>query len=629
MNRRDFTLGAVASLPTISAIASTVHHTPIVKGLVRPSVQDVYEPAAFATQRIEGWLGHRIDANLEKRLLDGVDIDALLEGYRHRPGRHSWIGEHCAKFIDAATYTWALTNNEKLKSKLDLTVRELIATQEPDGYLGTYSPGERWKDWDVWAHKYNLTALLNYYAHTGDESALVACRKMGDLLVQTFGKGGRDIVDGDWHVGMANSSVLGPLVELYRFTGKEDYLDLARRIVQAWEHERGPKIISTLLATGSVRKVANAKAYEMMSCIVGLVDLYRMTGDRQYLQPVEIAWNDIVRNRLYLSGTASWDELFRDSGWLRADDKDSEAGVGEGCVTVTWMQLNLQLLRLQGEAKYAAELERSIYNALTAAQHPESCLTAYFVPLNGYKRYGQVNHGLPGVSCCASSIPRGIALIPAAAWGIRSGAPTINLYTPGKAIVHAGSTEVSLTSRTEFPDDGIVEITVSLPKPKKLTVALRVPDWSRLFTATVAGDTRQGVAGEYLEITRTWSRGDTIRVQLDLNPQIVSGAPAYPECVAVQRGPQILAVDQSLNPNLEIWAPGLKEPADLKRVADRLPRSWRGTQAYTALGFDGNGSLGERPKDLLLVPLADAGQSGGEYRVWLNRDQEGRGLKLQ
>lgn len=618
MNRRDFTFGTLISLPAVSAVASVMRSAPFGKG-VRPSVPDLYEPAPFAGQRLGGWLGERIAGNLEKRLLAGVDVDVLLEGYRRRPGQQTWIGEHCAKFIDAATYTWALTHNTGLKAKLDRAVRELIATQEPDGYLGTYLPAERWNNWDVWAHKYNLTALLNYYAYTGDESALDACRKMGDLLVRIFGEGRRDIIEGDWHFGMANSSVLGAVVDLYRVTGKAQYLDLARYIVRAWEHEKGPKIVSTLLATGSVRKVANGKAYEMMSSITGLVDLYRMTGDRQYLTPVEIAWDDIVRNRLYLTGTASWDEVFRDDGWLRADDKDADAGVGEGCVTVTWMQLNLQLLRLTGEPKYAAQLERSIYNALTAAQHPETCLICYFVPLDGYKRYGAVSHGVPGVSCCTSSIPRGIALIPAVAFGMRKGAPTVNLYTPGEAIFRVGSTDVRLVSQTAFPADNIVKLIIFVPKQQRFTLSLRVPDWSHSFTAAVGDDMHQGKPGEYLEITRAWMSGDMVRVQLELIPQVVSGAPAYPDRIAMQRGPQVLAVDQSLNVGLEIWAAGLKQPAELKPAVDQLPKGWHGALAYTATGFDGNDALGKRLKNLVMVPIADAGQGGAEYRVWLSR----------
>ena len=271
-----------------------------------------------------------------------------------------------------------------------------IAAQLEDGYLGTYPPQDRFIDygdkgyepaenlplWDVWAHKYNLLGLLNYYRRTGFEPALQASRRIGDLLCKTYGDraGQKSIVRNDWHVGMANTSVLEPMAMLYRYTGDAKYLEFCRYIVRAWDEPKGPKIATTLIASGHVNEVANAKAYEMTSNLVGLLELHLATGDEAYLRPVLRAWEDIVKNRLYLSGTTSWGELFRADHLLRADGR-----VGEGCVTTTWMQLNLRLLELTGEAKYADEIERTIYNALLGAQHPKTGLVCYFTPLNGAK----------------------------------------------------------------------------------------------------------------------------------------------------------------------------------------------------------------------------------------------------
>ena len=80
---------------------------------------------------------------------------------------------------------------------------------------------------------------------------------------------------------MAATSVLEPICQLYRYTGDPRYLAFARFIVdQAWEQPNGPKIISSLLSAGSVFHTANAKAYEMMSDLVGLCELYRLTRRR-------------------------------------------------------------------------------------------------------------------------------------------------------------------------------------------------------------------------------------------------------------------------------------------------------------------------------------------------------------
>ena len=248
---------------------------------------------------------------------------------------------------------------------------------------------------------------------------------------------------------MAATSVLEPMVLLYRATGERRYLDFCYYITRAWDQPQGPKIIRSLDETGSVFKTANAKAYEMMSNLVGLAELYRLTGDRKFLDPVVAAWKDITAKRLYVTGTTSSSEHFRDDFDLPGEEKSD---VGEGCATVTWLQLNWQLLRLTGEAPYAQELERTIYNQLLGAQDPHNGDICYFTPLNGKK------NPTPGINCCVSSEPRGISMIPQIAWGALDRGVAVELYTPGEVEI-AG---VRLKSETRFPMDGTVMLTVGL-----------------------------------------------------------------------------------------------------------------------------------------------------------------------
>lgn len=626
----------VAVLAVLSSAVGAGDRGIRVRPAVTGGVETKFVSAPLDEQTVDGLLGDRLAVNLSERLLAGVDIDVLLKGYRHRPGQHAWIGEHVGKFIDAATNVWAYTGDARLKAKLDAAVRALIATQLDDGYLGTYTPEERFVDngekgyqpaenlplWDVWAHKYNLLGLLNYYRRTGFEPALQASRRIGDLLCKTYGDhaGQKDIVRNDWHVGMANTSVLEPMAMLYRYTGDRKYLEFCQYIVRAWDEPKGPKIATTLLASGHVNEVANAKAYEMSSNLVGLLELHLATGDRTYLQPVLTAWSDIVQHRLYASGTTSWGELFRADHLLRADGR-----VGEGCVTTTWMQLNLRLLELTGEARYADEIERTIYNALLGAQHPKTGLVCYFTPLNGKKEYGAVDQGVPGVSCCTSSVPRALSLIPSAAWGVRGGGIAVNLFVPGTVRLALPAGAVTLESKTRFPVDGDVTLTLRLEHAARFPLSIRVPDWCRSYSVTAAG--RSWTAGNdgYVEIDRLWNSNDQVTVRFDLSPTLLDGGPTYPDLIAVQRGPQVLAADDRLNPGsspwtTDLWLTGLaSRTLTLRDAAAALPANWVGTQAYAVPGYFGNTALGKRPVELILVPLADAGQLGGEYRVWLQR----------
>src|SRR4051794_14983211 len=165
------------------------------------AVKDEFIPSPYEQTRIGGQLGERMKINLEKRLLR-VDEKALVEGFQTRPGKHPWIGEHIGKYLHAGCNTWRNTHDPRLKTQMDRMVRALIASQLPDGYLGTYTDDQRWTSWDVWVHKYNLIGLLSYYDTFEYRPALDAARKIGDLLARTFGDapGQRDIIAASTHV---------------------------------------------------------------------------------------------------------------------------------------------------------------------------------------------------------------------------------------------------------------------------------------------------------------------------------------------------------------------------------------------------------------------------------------------
>ena len=428
--------------------------------------QDEAEVLSPSAIQMEGWLGARIMANAPNRLLT-VDTEPFLAGFRHKPGAHPWIGEHAGKWMHAATLAWVYTGDARLRAKLDRVASDLIAAQEPDGYLGTYAPEKRFglykgANWDVWSHKYNLIGLLTYYQFTGDESALAACRKMGDLLIHTFGPGKKSILSAGMHQGMAATSVLEPVVLLYRCTGDKRYLDFARYIVKSWDEPNGPRIIQSLLTEKRVDKTANGKAYEMLSNLVGLCELARATGDRHLVEPALNAWQDIVSKRLYLTGSASQGEHFYGDFDL---PNQTEARVAETCVTTTWIQLNLQLLRLTGDAKFANELEKTLYNHLSAAQNPRGDDWCYFTALEGHKPYDA------GITCCHSSGPRGMALAPLQAYlkGKIAGADAllVSTFETSSVTLELGGKEVKVEQRSKFPFEGGSELRVRSSQPAR------------------------------------------------------------------------------------------------------------------------------------------------------------------
>jgi DUF1680 family protein len=583
--------------------------------MVQNKISDIYSSIQFSNQKLTGYLNKRMVQNLEERLLK-VDEQGMISSYLKRPGNHPWVGEHIGKYLETAANVWRYTHDIRLKKQMDRLMYTLINTQLENGYLGTYSTDEYWTSWDVWSHKYNLYGLLGYYTTTGYRPALEASKKIGDLLCKTFGNkpGQRDIIDAGTHIGMAATSVLDPMVELYRYTGDKKYLDFCYYIINSYEQKNGPKIISSLMETGQVNKVANGKAYEMLSNIVGLVNLYRITGDEKFLKPALRAWDDIVTKRLYITGTTSSSEHFQDDDVLPGADKDH---IGEGCVTVTWIQLNRILLEVTGEPKFAEQIEKSVYNHLLAAENPQNGCVSYYTPLMDKKPY------IRYISCCTSSVPRGIAMIPYFTLGNVKEMPTLMMYEPAtysETITTVDKKHINLSLQVlgSFPENGEITVVVNTSQTATFPIALRVPSWCISFNATVGGKKFQGSPNQYLSIDRKWKSKDKIKIVFDMPVQTISGGKSYPGQLAFQRGPQVLALDKSLNAELfkdSTQQKFLVDKSEFKHATNLLPKDWIGKQSYSVSIT--SGEKDSTKKELILVPFADASQTGAALQVWL------------
>jgi len=136
---------------TTSVVCLASAQVTILPDKVTPAVPDQQDSQLPNHVHLTGWIGSRIDANEANRLVK-LDPARLLEGYRKRPGRQAWDGEHVGKWLHAATLAWVNTGDAALREKLDYVVAELIKCQLPDGYLGTYLDKYRWIEWDGLAH---------------------------------------------------------------------------------------------------------------------------------------------------------------------------------------------------------------------------------------------------------------------------------------------------------------------------------------------------------------------------------------------------------------------------------------------------------------------------------------------
>ena len=118
---------------------------------------------------------------------------------------------------------------------------------------------------------------------------------------------------------------------------------------------------------GSVVYSGDGKAYQLMANLLGYLGLYKNTGDERYLKVVQEAWDDIKAYHLDVTG-GPWGRHMSYNGnrecFALLQDYDPAKADVETCSTTTWVQLNLHLLEMTGQAKYAEEAEHAIFNAL-------------------------------------------------------------------------------------------------------------------------------------------------------------------------------------------------------------------------------------------------------------------------
>jgi DUF1680 family protein len=582
-----------------------------------------FSPSAV---KIQGYLGGKMALCTEKRI-KAQDVDHLIEPFRHKEETRLWQSEFWGKWVQSAIAAYDYNNDPELLEIIKNSVSKLLETQMPNGYIGNYSDKAALQQWDIWGRKYTLLGLLAYYDLTADKNVLNASKRLADHLLTQVGPGISDIVLTGNYRGMPSSSILEPLVYLYIKTREPRYLDFAKYIVSQWESDGGPKLISASLAGITVSERFphpsswwsydnGQKAYEMMSCYDGLLELYRITGESSYLKAVEMAVRNIIDEEINIAGSGSAFEC-----WYKGAKYQTEPTYHtmETCVTMTWMKLCLNLLRITGNPEYADEIEKSTYNALLASMKYDGSEIAKYSPLSGVRHSGEEQCGMR-INCCNANGPRAFMMLPRFAVMSSQNEIYLNLYGSSNYKIPLGSkNRVDITQVSGYPVTDEVEIIINPDKTESFTLALRIPAWSAKTNVEVNGVDQENVAaGNYLKISRLWQRGDKIIMKLDLSGRVISRN-GYQ---ALLRGPVVLARDTRFNDGYIYEAAVVKEQngiVDIKPSPVRPADVWMSFTAPLVLGTDLEGDFRD-PKEINFCDFGSAGNTWGEdsrYRVWI------------
>jgi DUF1680 family protein len=493
-----------------------------------------------------------------------LEVNGRMDNFRRLNGK-SAAAQRGPVYSDSDIYKWieaagfALQSGERpeLRAVVDKDIREIVAAQQPDGYLNTYYVMERAaqrmepKTQQHGHELYNIGHLLQgsiaYYRATGDRTLLDAgLRFVNEFLWPNFGPGAdkKPLFSGHPEMELA-------LIELYRITGDKRHLELAGYLLSG--DSRMPFTPENYVyhfcgIPFTSRTHLEGHAVRAMYACCGATDHYLETGDQAYWKTLNVLWKDLVTAQMYVTGgvgARSDGEAFGDPYEL-----PNATAYGESCAAIGNMMWNWRMLAATGEAKYADVIERALYNGINSGMSLNGTLYCYRNPLAFDPSSGdKIRNEWYDTTCCPPNLERTLASLPGYFYSTSSEGVYVHLYDNSLLDWRLeNGTALAIRQKTNYPWDGSVEIAVAPAKPADFTLFLRIPGWTDTARVAVNGKAVAGAtAGRYLPIRRRWTAGDTVTLQFNLAPQVLEANAQVTENngrVAVQRGPLVYCMEQ-------------------------------------------------------------------------------------
>jgi DUF1680 family protein len=497
-----------------------------------------------------------------------LEANGRMNNFRRLVGK-STAAQIGPVFADSDIYKWTEAvgfvlqsgDRPELRATADKMIDEVIAIQEPSGYLNTYYQDDRkplrmLPQTQSTGHElYNIGHMLQgaiaYYRATGDRRLLDAgIRFVDDFLIPNYGPAPKKpIVSGHPEIEMG-------LIELYRITGDKRQLDLAGYILQGDARIEMPERRTIYMFSGTpftARTKMQGHAVRAMYACCGATDYYMETGDSTYLQTLNHLWEDMTTTKMYVTGgvgSRADGEAFGD-----AYELPNFRAYGESCAAIGNMMWNWRMLAVTGNAKFTDVIERALYNGINSGMSLDGTLYCYRNPLAFDPSTGdKIRNPWYDVTCCPPNLERTFGSLPGYFYSTSADGIYVHLYDNSELDWHLeNGVGLKITQKTNYPWNGGVGITVNPEEASEFTFYLRIPGWVDQAQVVVNSKSVTGAKpGEYLPIHRRWSPGDVIQLSVEVKPQVIEANPRVADDtgrVAIQRGPLIYCLEEIDQPS--------------------------------------------------------------------------------
>lgn len=551
------------------------------------------------------------------------------------------------KIIEGASYSLISKPNPALDAYLDSIIGIIKIGQEKDGYLTTWftidpkNPPASWvkpstRRWENESSSHELynsghlfEAAAAHYLATGKRNLLDIALKNADLLVANFGPGKLTVPPG-------HQIVETGLIKLYQITHKEAYLQLAKNFLD-W---RGDKRTHELYGAYNQDHLPVIDQSECVGHAVRAVYMYAamtdiavMYHDEDYRVAVDKLWNNMVSRKMYLTGGIG--SKHEDEAFGHNFELPNLTAYNETCAAIGSVLWNQRMFLLTGDADYVNIMERTLYNGVIPGISVDGKKFFYPNPLESDGDYA-FNQGAKtrspwfDCSCCPTNLIRFLPSIPGLIYATKNEHLYVNLFVANKGTCMVGNDTVHIEQQTNYPWKGTINMTIDPSVDKEFTLHVRIPGWadnqvapgnlytytkqnSDAYKLTVNGKKAdENLRNGYAEITRTWKKGDKIRLELPMKVQEVVTTKTVAENrgkVAFEYGPLVYCAEQADNAAMDNLS--VTDKTSLKPVDGTL----LGNNVVLLKGKSAS-------KPITLIPYYLWSNRGvGKMKVWIPKQQ--------
>ena len=571
-----------------------------------------------------------------------------------------------AKWIEGAAFTLRWHPDKELEATVDGAIDEIVAAQQPDGYLDTFyiinGLDKRWTNLkdnhELYCAGHLLEAAVAYYEVTGKRVLLDAMIRYVDYIDSVFGteEGKLKGYPGHPVIEMA-------LMRLYNITKDPKHLKLAKYFVDQrgqsplyfeeegkrnnnpfyWEHS--PFEYQYYQAGKPVREQTEAEGHAVRALYLysGMADVARETGDESLKAACERLWQSIAHRRMYVTGSIGSSEY--GEAFTFDYDLPNDTVYGETCAAIALVFFARRMLTLTAKSEYADVMERALYNGVISGIQLDGKKFFYVNPLEVLPEASQKDRHKWhvkverqkwfGCACCPPNIIRLLSSLEDYVYSADDDELYVHLYVGGHTEAVLNGKKIGLNVNTDYPWNGNVEIGVETEANARFTLKLRKPGWCGKYTLKVNGEPAETTMEMgYIAINREWANGDKVTFEMEMPVSLVRANPhVYEDAgkVAVMRGPLVYCLEEADNTrNLhqirlgDVNAEDFKiawKPEKLGGIVELTSDCIRETDnGWTDDLYSSFNSITVTPAKLTWIPYyAWANRTPGEMRVWIRK----------